>query len=284
MSEPRTPPSNDALSPTTDTPAASGPSPTSPGEAASAPEPEVPRCCASCRHAIWDASDSLQTFGFGWPVRPRCSNHPDSPGRMRKVPGLGPCRNWEARPTPPVRIEPDEPVGPEECKITLTKGLVATVDPEDYEWLRGFRWHATTSRGKTYAATTVNGKSVSMHRMIMNPPPGMQVDHKSKDRLNNRRDNLRLATARQNRHNTGPSRKRKGRPKSSQFVGVTRHGDKWKVKIKHEGVEHFLGYFDDEIEAALAWDAKAKELRGDFAYLNFPDGPPDGHERREQDE
>ncbi len=46
------------------------------------------------------------------------------------------------------------------------------------------------------------------------------------------------------------------------------------MKIKHEGKEHFLGLFDDEIEAALAWDAKAKELRGEFAYLNFPDGVP----------
>ena len=152
---------------------------------------------------------------------------------------------------------------------------IATVDPEDYEWLNGFRWHATCSRGQYYAATVVNGKSISMHRMIMNPPPGMQVDHKSKDRLNNHRYNLRLATARQNRYNTGPV-KRKDRPKSSQFVGVMRHGDRWKVKITHEGKEYYLGLFDDEIEAALAWDAKARELRGEFAYLNFPDGPPPG--------
>jgi len=147
---------------------------------------------------------------------------------------------------------------------------IATVDPEDYEWLNGFRWHATCSRGQYYAATVVNGKSISMHRMIMNPPPGMQVDHKSKDRLNNHRYNLRLATARQNRYNTGPV-KRKDRPKSSQFVGVMRHGDRWKVKITHEGKEYYLGLFDDEIEAALAWDAKARELHGEFAYLNFPD-------------
>ncbi|MGE5295598.1 MAG: HNH endonuclease [Solirubrobacterales bacterium] len=294
MSEPRTPPSNDALSTTADATSATVDAPavadpcadcpsTAGAPAASTPsaaEPQVRRCCGSCRHAIWDASDMLNTFGLGWPVRPRCSNHPDSPGRMRKVPGLGPCRNWEPKPAPPVRIEPDEPVGPTECKITLTKGLVATVDPEDYEWLSGFRWHATTSRGKTYAATTVHGKSISMHRMIMNPPKGMQVDHKSTDRLNNHRDNLRLATPGQNRHNSR-SCARKGRPKSSRFMGVTRCGDRWKVKITHEGVAHFLGYFDDEVEAALAWDAKAKELRGEFAYLNFPDGPPPGHAKRE---
>jgi len=59
---------------------------------------------------------------------------------------------------------------------------------------------------------------------------------------------------------------------------VTRHGDRWKAKITHQGVEHFLGYFDDEIVAALTRDAKAKELHGEFAYLNFPDGPPPGYE------
>lgn len=59
---------------------------------------------------------------------------------------------------------------------------------------------------------------------------------------------------------------------------MTRHGDRWKAKITHQGVEHFLGYFDDEIVAALTRDAKAKELHGEFAYLNFPDGPPPGYE------
>jgi len=236
----------------------------------------APPGCHNCVHAVYDWSDQVNSNNMGWSYRPMCSNHPDHSGVMRKVPGRGPCRNWRPKPAPPVRVDPPNPVGPRECKITLTKGLFATVDPEDYEWLNAFRWHATCSRGRYYAATVVNGKSISMHRMIMNPPPGMQVDHKSTDRLNNHRDNLRLATAGQNRHNTGPSKRRKGRPKSSQYVGVTRHGDKWKVKITHEGQEHFLGYFDDEIEAALAWDAKAKELRGEFAYLNFPNGPPPG--------
>jgi hypothetical protein len=123
----------------------------------------------------------------------------------------------------------------------------------------------------------IHGKSISMHRLIMNPPPGMDVDHKNTDRLNNHRDNLRLATPAQNRYNSR-SCARRGRHKSSQYIGVTRDGDKWKSKITHSGREYCLGHFDDEIEAALAWDAKAKELHGEFAYLNFPDGPPPGYD------
>lgn len=238
-------------------------------------KPPSPPGCWNCVHAVWDPTDTIQNLGTGWPTRPRCSNHPDTPGQMRKVPGPGPCRNYRRKPDPLLRLDPAQPTGPHECKITLTKGLFATVDPEDYEWLNGFRWHATTSRGRTYAATVINGKSISMHRLIMNPPPGMWVDHKSTDRLNNHRENLRLATPAQNRHNSR-SCARKGKPKSSQYVGVMRHGDKWKSKITHNGREYYLGLFDDEIEAALTWDAKAKELRGEFAYLNFPDGPPPG--------
>jgi hypothetical protein len=166
----------------------------------------IPPGCHNCAHAVWDWSDCVNTINAGWPYRPMCSNHPDSSGRMQKVPIRGLCRNWRPKPAPPVRADPADPVGPTECKITLTKGLFATVDPQDYEWLNGFRWHATTSRGRTYAATVVNGKSISMHRMIMNPPPGIWAAHKDTERLNNHRDNLRLATPAQNRHNVSIGR------------------------------------------------------------------------------
>ncbi|MEN6576325.1 MAG: HNH endonuclease [Phycisphaerales bacterium] len=228
--------------------------------------PSGPPGCYNCVHAIYDVSDQIAAFASCWPYRPMCSNHPDSLGQMRKVPVRGPCRNWRPKPTPPVRLDPP----PDECKITLTKGLFATVDPADLDWLNGFRWHATCSRGRTYAATVIGGRSISMHRLIMNPPRGMWVDHKNGDRLDNTRENLRIVTPTQNRHNSrsGP---RRGKPKSSQFIGVTRSGDRWKVKITHQGQAYFLGYFDDEVEAAKAWDAKAKELRGEFTYLNFPE-------------
>ena len=97
------------------------------------------RGCHNCVHAVWDKGDLMQSFTTGWPYRPMCSNHPDSLGQMRKVPVRGPCRNWRPKPAPPLRLEPPEPAGPDECKITLTKGLFATVDPEDLDWFNGFR-------------------------------------------------------------------------------------------------------------------------------------------------
>ena len=128
MREPRKPLKNDA-------PSASDKSPSPPG-------------CHNCIHAVWDPTDTMQALGTGWPVRPRCSNHPDTPGQLRKVPGRGPCRNWRRKPDPLLRLDPGEQTDPHECRITLTKGLFAVVDPQDYEWLNGFRWHATTSRGQ----------------------------------------------------------------------------------------------------------------------------------------
>ena len=284
---PNKPSSKESVPTTTESPAQAAGRPQAPDPRQEPPTastpPELP-CCRNCAHVVWDVGDLMHSFTTGWAYRPMCSNHPDSPGQMRKVPIRGPCRNWRPKPTPPVRLDPPEPAAPDECKITLTKGLFATVDPEDHEWLNGFRWHATCSRGRYYAATVIAGRSISMHRLIMNPPPDMWVDHKNGDRLDNTRENLRIVTPTQNRHNSR-SCARRGRPKSSQYVGVTRHGDKWKVKITHEGHEHFIGYFDDEVEAAKAWDAKAKELRGECTYLNFPDGiPPGGVKRRASDD
>lgn len=242
--------------------------------------PQTPPGCHNCVHAVWDWHDCVNSISLGWAYRPLCACQPDAPGQMQKVTGNGPCRNWRPKPRPPVRGQAPDPT-PAECQIALTKGLFALVDPADYEWLSRFRWHATCSRGRYYAATVVNGKSISMHRMIMNPPPGMQVDHKNRNGLDNHRINLRLATPEENRFNSRPRRKTGSRPTSSQYLGVSRHRDKWKAKIKHRGKEHLIGLFTDEIEAALARDAKALELHGEFAYLNFPNGPPPGYGKRE---
>ncbi len=110
-----------------------------------------------------------------------------------------------------------------------------------------------------------------MHRAILNAPKGLLVDHIDGNGLNNRKSNLRLCTFAQNAHNSRPRRN-----SSSRYKGVCWHKvkKKWTVSIYKGGKRTYLGYYDDEIEAALAYDRKATELFGEFAYLNFKTTDP----------
>ena len=105
-----------------------------------------------------------------------------------------------------------------------------------------------------------------MHSQIMNALEGMVVDHIDGNGTNNRRTNLRLCTRAQNLYNSRP------RASRSQYKGVRfdKRTGKWIAEITHRGRKHYLGAFDNEIEAAQAYDRKAGELFGPYARLNFP--------------
>ena len=115
---------------------------------------------------------------------------------------------------------------------------------------------------------TINGKRTTqrMHRLIMNCPKGLLVDHKNHDGLDNRKCNLRLCTNAENQYNQKPLQKKT----SSQYRGINwqKRIGKWDVWIQLNGKSIFLGSFSNEIEAAKAYDKKAKELFGEFAHLN----------------
>jgi len=83
--------------------------------------------------------------------------------------------------------------------------------------------------------------------------------------IKNKRSNLRTCTSTQN---TANQRKRKG---SSNFKGVSwyKREQKWRAGIGYKGKDFHLGYFNDELEAAKAYDKAAKDLWGEFANLNF---------------
>jgi hypothetical protein len=163
-----------------------------------------------------------------------------------------------------LRLEPPEPPNDEIRYIPLTRGLFAIVDAADYEWLNGFKWHAT-SGAKPYACFACKDKVIYMHRLIMNAPKGLFVDHIDGNSLNYRRSNLRNCTKAQNAWN------RPALGGTSRFKGVHRdkHG-KWKAAIRVGGRQTFIGLFGDEVEAARAYDRMAREMFGEFAYLNFP--------------
>ncbi|MGB7582774.1 MAG: AP2 domain-containing protein, partial [Sedimentisphaerales bacterium] len=159
-------------------------------------------------------------------------------------------------------------------KIFIGEGRFAIVEPTDYYRLNNFHWCISVSRRNIYAVRLVltdnwQLKKVRMHREIMNAPDGLLVDHKNGKTLDNRRSNLRLATHSQNMCN-----KPKTSTKStSRFRGVylDKRKGRWVAKIQINRKCIWLGYFDNEIDAAKAYDTAAKMYHGEFAHLNFPE-------------
>lgn len=153
--------------------------------------------------------------------------------------------------------------------IALTQDQNAIVDLQDYASLLQHSWFAAwdPTTQSFYARRTlwngVRSVTILMHRVIMNCPDDMEIDHRNGNTLDNRRENLRISTAAQNSAN------RKKRAKSqSAYKGVfwQKREGKWGA----EAGDCWLGYFSDEQEAARAYDLKASELFGEFAHLNFP--------------
>lgn len=156
-------------------------------------------------------------------------------------------------------------------EIDLGKGHVAIIDDEDADLVVGFKWYPMkTQEGKVYAAGWKHmppGRFfVHLHRLIANAQPGEIVDHVDRNPLNCRRNNLRRATRQQNVHNTGPRQN----SRTSAYKGVFRctHNGRFRAAITLNRKRIYLGYFDDEVDAARAYNAKALELFGSFAYLN----------------
>lgn len=157
--------------------------------------------------------------------------------------------------------------------------FVVLYDAEDEELVETHTWHVvhkTASRDRfIYARTSIKQRQICLHHLIMNTPKGMHTDHINGNTLDNRRSNLRICTAQQNFQN------RKLRSDSSTgFKGVSYQKKRkgminalskpWRAMIASGGRKN-IGYYATAEEAARAYDAKAKELHGKFAKLNFPD-------------
>ena len=107
-----------------------------------------------------------------------------------------------------------------------------------------------------------------MHRAILGLGFGdkRQTAHRNHNGLDDRRANLRICTYTQNAQNQLPAKNL-----SSKYKGVSRfrRDKKWQVSIKNNGKLIFLGHFNNEVEAAKAYDKAAKRIFGEFAFCNF---------------
>jgi len=152
--------------------------------------------------------------------------------------------------------------------IPLTRGTYAIVDTDNLRGLNLYRWLCSHKIGTNYARRFEKGRTIYMHREIMNAPDGMEVDHINRNGLDNRRENLRLCTKAQNQQN---SKKRRG--KSSIFKGVSwdKKRRKWRVEITVNKKRIMIGRFPSEMKAAEAYDVEALYYFGEFAKPNFKD-------------
>lgn len=152
-------------------------------------------------------------------------------------------------------------------RIPLTKGQFTIVDDEDYEFLSQWDWFAHAGRNSYYAYRGVGESHVIMHRVILNvTDKDLVVDHIDGDGLNNQKSNLRTCTKNENTRN---SVKRKDNTSGYKGVSWHKQSRKWVVNIQHNN-QCWSKSFSNIIEAARAYDEKARELFGEFARLNFP--------------
>lgn len=158
-------------------------------------------------------------------------------------------------------------------EIPLSRGMVALVDDEDYDYLSQYSWYAKPSGGDTFYAYRSFGvytkyRKFIMHREIMCPPDGYVVDHIDRNGLNNQRKNLRVCTHAENMHN-----RRRNTKNSSGYKGVcyAKEVNKWLSQIVVGGKKVKLGYFENVLDAAKAYDTAAVYYFGSFANINFPE-------------
>lgn len=163
-----------------------------------------------------------------------------------------------------------------EIKLS-NSSLVAFVDDEDFERVNALRWRLSWS--DQYAIRTLNyypegvprkfeyrkQGMLTMHSFILGPTPeGKQIDHKNRNRLDNRKENLRFATHKENQRNSTRKANKFG------FRGVSlQHGAKtWRARLCVDGKRIEVGGFKTAREAAVHYNKLAREYHGDFAVLN----------------
>lgn len=151
-------------------------------------------------------------------------------------------------------------------EIPLSRGLVAIIDDDDFDLVRGFKWHVLDNRGYLYAFSgkKKDSKPVLMHRLILGVEKNRIVDHIDGNGLNNQRSNLRECSSFENMQN-----RKLHKNSRSGFKNVWQemvNGRlQWKATVKHNNKRHRKTF--QTPEDAYAWAVnKRMELHGEFFY------------------
>lgn len=128
-------------------------------------------------------------------------------------------------------------------QIALSQGGIALVDDTDFEWLNDWTWRRDDHG---YASTTIMSKSIRMHRLVMDFPVSI-TDHINRDRLDNRRSNLRTVTAQESSLNRNLFKNN-----ASGHKGVHKFRNKWMAQLRRNGQAIYLGLYTTKEEAVRA--------------------------------
>lgn len=137
--------------------------------------------------------------------------------------------------------------------------LTTLIDTADLPLVEERSWRASYDRttGRYYVAAS---RGRLLHRLLLDPPSDMQVDHINHDTLDNRRSNLRIVTASENQLNRVGAQKNN---KSCGLRGVTwnRHHNRWMAQLGVNRRRIFLGYFADAESAHIAYQEALSQYR-----------------------
>lgn len=156
------------------------------------------------------------------------------------------------------------------------KNVSLLVDDNLSEDLQKRSWTIIYKRGLAYAITgvwqplTKNTKILYLHRLILDAKPRQYVDHINGNTLDNRLENLRICSNRENLNNRGKNKNNTSGYKGVHFVKRCKTKP-WCAQIMHKGQSIHLGYYSSDLEAAKVYDNAAKLYHKEFAKLNFPE-------------
>lgn len=163
-------------------------------------------------------------------------------------------------------------------KILTENNKEILLDDEDYKYLSNFKWKVIKKGNDYYAVIKkMKGKGrrttqIYLHEFLIELDNQDCIGFKNKNTLDNRRENLFGVSKGYNLARTRKRQTIRGKKVSSIYKGVTRRNKKgkimWEVRIAKNKKTYFVGSYKTQRQAGLAYNKKAEELYGEFAFKN----------------